>query len=66
MTKQIIDLSQHTGTLEHDLLEIEMRALAQKEAARAFARVVRLGFARIRQFFVGSRTAAADSDLRSA
>lgn len=66
MTKQIIDLSQHTGTLEHDLLEIELRAMAQKEAARAFARVVRRGVARTRQFFAGNRAPSVDSDLRSA
>lgn len=66
MTKQIIDLSQHTGTLEHDLLEIELRTMAQKEAARAFARIVRRGLARTRQFFARHRTPSAPGDLHSA
>jgi hypothetical protein len=66
MKQQMNDLSLATSSLEHDLLEIEMRTMAQKAAAKAFARLVRRGLIRTRRFLVGTRVPATDGDLRSA
>ena len=52
--------------LESNLMELELRAQAQRAAARALARAVRRTALRIRKFFTGSRIPARTGDLRSA
>ena len=62
MNQQFQRISLLTDALERELLEQELRAMAQREAAEAFARGMRRLFAKVRGLFSGTTT----SGLRSA
>lgn len=62
MNQQFQHISQMTDSLERELLEQELRAMAQRAAAEAFARGVRRLFAKFRSLLSGNRT----TGLRSA
>ena len=59
---QQYQISHMTDALERELIEQELRAMAQRAAAEAFARGVRRLFAKARSMFSSNRT----SGLRSA
>lgn len=58
MKQQLPQINLMTDTLERDLLEQELRAMAQRAAAEAFARLVRRAYAKVRKLFAGSRQSA--------
>lgn len=66
MNKQLQQITHMTDALERELLEQELRAMAQRAAAEAFARVMRRGFAKVRSLFAGSRQTNTTTGLRSA
>jgi len=65
MNKQSQNISHMTDSLERGMLEQELRAMAQREAAAALARGVRYVFVKIRALWAGVRQARSNG-LRSA
>lgn len=63
--KQLQNMSPMTDAIERELIERELRAMAQRAAARAFARGVRRVFANLKRVLRGARPATAAGDLRS-
>lgn len=65
MNQQFEEITRMTEGLDRELLEHELRAMAQRAAAQAFARGVRRVIAKVRSLISGSRTANT-AGLRSA
>lgn len=65
MDSKLQKITYMTDSLERELLEQELRAMAQREAAQAFARGVRRVLNKIRTALAGSRQSG-KSGLRSA
>lgn len=65
MNQPMQQINHMTDALERELLEQELRAMAQRAAAEAFARGVRRLFAKVRLLVSGARSTD-NTGLRSA